>query len=142
MKSRGGRSVFEFGCGTGRFLLQLGRSLPRARLYGLDLSRVYLEFFERLPDGRIWCVCDKLVCHKPAGRVFFMGKQFLNVLGLFFFNRLQEFLGLVSFEISDQVCCLDALRFTLAAMAAQGRDIKLSEERIAGYRNFVTMLRY
>ncbi|MCK6418421.1 MAG: valine--tRNA ligase [Alphaproteobacteria bacterium] len=34
----------------------------------------------------------------------------------------------------------DALRFTLAAMAAQGRDIKLSEDRIAGYRNFATKL--
>jgi valyl-tRNA synthetase len=34
----------------------------------------------------------------------------------------------------------DALRFTLTAMAAQGRDIKLSEERIAGYRNFVTKI--
>jgi len=34
----------------------------------------------------------------------------------------------------------DAFRFTLTAMAAQGRDIKLSEERIAGYRNFVTKL--
>ena len=34
----------------------------------------------------------------------------------------------------------DALRFTLAAMAAQGRDIKLSAERIAGYRNFATKL--
>jgi valyl-tRNA synthetase len=34
----------------------------------------------------------------------------------------------------------DALRFTLTALAAQGRDIKLAEERIAGYRNFVTKL--
>jgi valyl-tRNA synthetase len=32
------------------------------------------------------------------------------------------------------------LRFTLAAMAAQGRDIKLSESRVEGYRNFATKL--
>uniref|UniRef100_A0A7C3WHJ7 Valine--tRNA ligase n=1 Tax=Desulfobacca acetoxidans TaxID=60893 RepID=A0A7C3WHJ7_9BACT len=31
----------------------------------------------------------------------------------------------------------DAFRFSLAAFAAMGRDIRLSEERIAGYRNFV-----
>jgi valyl-tRNA synthetase len=34
----------------------------------------------------------------------------------------------------------DAFRFTLAAMAAMGRDIKLSPERIAGYQNFVNKL--
>ena len=34
----------------------------------------------------------------------------------------------------------DALRFTLTAMAAQGRDIKLAESRVAGYRNFATKL--
>ncbi len=31
----------------------------------------------------------------------------------------------------------DAFRFSLAAFAAMGRDIRLSEERIVGYRNFV-----
>jgi valyl-tRNA synthetase len=30
----------------------------------------------------------------------------------------------------------DSFRFTLAAFAAQGRDIRLSEERVVGYRNF------
>jgi valyl-tRNA synthetase len=34
----------------------------------------------------------------------------------------------------------DSLRFTLAAMAAQGRDIKLSTQRVEGYRNFATKL--
>ncbi len=34
----------------------------------------------------------------------------------------------------------DALRFTLAIMAAQGRDVKLDPGRVAGYRNFGTKL--
>tara|TARA_R110002124_G_scaffold73614_1_gene197430 strand:+ start:1 stop:1992 length:1992 start_codon:yes stop_codon:yes gene_type:complete len=34
----------------------------------------------------------------------------------------------------------DALRFTLTAMAAQGRDIKLATNRVEGYRNFGTKL--
>ncbi|MCP4681684.1 MAG: valine--tRNA ligase [Desulfobacterales bacterium] len=34
----------------------------------------------------------------------------------------------------------DAFRFTLAAFAAQGRDIKLSGERIGGYRHFVNKI--
>jgi valyl-tRNA synthetase len=34
----------------------------------------------------------------------------------------------------------DAVRFTLAALAAQGRDIKLAESRVEGYRNFATKL--
>ncbi|MCX5515085.1 valine--tRNA ligase [Kaistia algarum] len=34
----------------------------------------------------------------------------------------------------------DALRFTLTAMAAQGRDLKLATSRVEGYRNFATKL--
>ena len=34
----------------------------------------------------------------------------------------------------------DALRFTMAAMAAQGSDVKLSIDRVEGYRNFATKL--
>ncbi len=34
----------------------------------------------------------------------------------------------------------DALRFTLASMASPGRDIRLAEERIAGYRNFANKI--
>jgi valyl-tRNA synthetase len=34
----------------------------------------------------------------------------------------------------------DAFRFTLAAFAAQGRDIKMSEKRVEGYRHFVNKI--
>ena len=34
----------------------------------------------------------------------------------------------------------DAFRFTLAAFAAQGRDIKMSEDRVEGYRHFINKL--
>ncbi|MBM3554268.1 MAG: valine--tRNA ligase, partial [Alphaproteobacteria bacterium] len=34
----------------------------------------------------------------------------------------------------------DSLRLTLAALAAQGRDVKLGESRVEGYRNFITKL--
>ena len=42
-------------------------------------------------------------------------------------------------ELIDQVGA-DALRFTLCALAVQGRDIKLSADRVQGYRNFATKL--
>jgi valyl-tRNA synthetase len=42
-------------------------------------------------------------------------------------------------DLIDQYSA-DSLRFTLTAMAAQGRDIKLSTGRIEGYRNFITKI--
>ncbi|MGE5565082.1 MAG: valine--tRNA ligase [Parcubacteria group bacterium] len=42
-------------------------------------------------------------------------------------------------ELIDHYGC-DALRFTLTAMSGQARDIKLSTQRIEGYRNFGTKL--
>ncbi len=42
-------------------------------------------------------------------------------------------------ELIDRYGC-DALRFTLAALAAPGRDVKLAESRVEGYRNFATKL--
>ena len=42
-------------------------------------------------------------------------------------------------ELIDRYGC-DALRFTLAALAAPGRDIKLAVSRVEGYRNFATKL--
>jgi valyl-tRNA synthetase len=42
-------------------------------------------------------------------------------------------------ELIDELGC-DAVRFTLTAMSGQARDIKLSKQRIEGYRNFGTKL--
>jgi valyl-tRNA synthetase len=42
-------------------------------------------------------------------------------------------------DLIDEFGC-DALRFTLTAMSGQARDIKLSKQRIEGYRNFGTKL--
>jgi valyl-tRNA synthetase len=42
-------------------------------------------------------------------------------------------------DLIDKYGC-DALRFTLTALAAQGRDIKLAESRVEGFRNFSTKL--
>jgi len=42
-------------------------------------------------------------------------------------------------DLIDKYGC-DALRFTLAALAAPGRDVKLAASRVEGYRNFATKL--
>src|SRR3546814_1909810 len=42
-------------------------------------------------------------------------------------------------ELIDRYGC-DALRYTLTALPAPGRDVKLAESRVEGYRNFATKL--
>ena len=39
-----------------------------------------------------------------------------------------------------EIYSADALRFTLLSMASPGRDVKLSEDRVKGYRNFLNKL--
>ena len=47
--------------------------------------------------------------------------------------------GIDPLDLIDEYSA-DALRFTLAIMAVQGRDVKLDPTRVAGYRNFGTKL--
>ncbi|NKB51323.1 MAG: valine--tRNA ligase [Rhizobiaceae bacterium] len=47
--------------------------------------------------------------------------------------------GIDPLDLIDEFSA-DALRFTLAIMAVQGRDVKLDPARVAGYRNFGTKL--
>lgn len=58
-----------------------------------------------------------------------------------FGNKMSKSKGNVidPLEIIEKYSC-DALRFTMCALAAPGRDIKLDENRVEGYRNFTTKL--
>ena len=57
-------------------------------------------------------------------------------------NKLNQIEKKTKNQFPDGIpaCGTDALRFTLASQAAQGRDIRLSIDRIVGYRNFGTKL--
>ncbi|ENT30168.1 valyl-tRNA synthetase [Brucella suis 63/198] len=79
-----------------------------------------LHFMEEIPFHTVYL--HALVCDKHGAK---MSKSKGNVID--------------PLELMDEYGA-DALRFTLAIMAAQGRDVKLDPARIAGYRNFGTKL--
>ncbi|MEW5850677.1 MAG: class I SAM-dependent methyltransferase [Myxococcota bacterium] len=64
--------VVDVACGTGRFLEQLHRTLPRAKLYGLDLSHPYLaeagRVLRHVPDVSLMCDSAE---HMPFADRFF-----------------------------------------------------------------------
>jgi valyl-tRNA synthetase len=87
-----------------------------------------------------------------VARMIMMGKKFMGEIpfrDVYIHALIRDALGQKMSKSKDNVIDplvmmdrygTDALRFTLAAFAAQGRDIKFAEERIEGYRNFTNKL--
>lgn len=75
--------ILDVACGTGRFLHQLGRALPRAKLYGLDLSPPYLARAAALLAGR-----EVSLVHENAEAMPFADGQFDAVTSVFLFHEL------------------------------------------------------
>jgi ubiquinone/menaquinone biosynthesis C-methylase UbiE len=75
--------ILDVATGTGRFLLQLAKTLPRARLFGLDLSRPYLDHASRLLGD-----ADVSLIHENAEQVPFAKDTFDAVTSIFLFHEL------------------------------------------------------
>jgi ubiquinone/menaquinone biosynthesis C-methylase UbiE len=75
--------VLDVGCGTGRFLLQLSRAVPRARLYGLDLSPYYVRHARK-----VLAECDVTLASEPAETMPWADSAFDAVTSIFMFHEL------------------------------------------------------
>jgi ubiquinone/menaquinone biosynthesis C-methylase UbiE len=75
--------VLDVACGTGRFLLQLSRALPDAKLYGLDLSPPYLAHAGALLAGR-----DVSLVNDNAEAMPWADGAFDAVASVFLFHEL------------------------------------------------------
>jgi ubiquinone/menaquinone biosynthesis C-methylase UbiE len=75
--------VLDIACGTGRFLRQLSRALPQAKLYGLDLSAPYLAHAATLLAG-----CDASLVNDNAEAMPWAAGSFDAVASVFLFHEL------------------------------------------------------
>lgn len=75
--------VLDLACGTGRFLLQMFRALPEARLFGLDMSGPYLEHARGLLSG-----ADASLIADNAEAMPLADGQFDAVTSVFLFHEL------------------------------------------------------
>jgi ubiquinone/menaquinone biosynthesis C-methylase UbiE len=75
--------ILDIGCGTGRFLLQLSRALPNAKLYGLDMSGPYL-----LEAGALLAGTDASFIAENAEAMPLGDAQFDAVTSVYLFHEL------------------------------------------------------
>jgi ubiquinone/menaquinone biosynthesis C-methylase UbiE len=75
--------VLDVACGTGRFLRQLSRALPNAKLFGLDLSAPYLKEAAALLDG-----ADVSLVNDNAEAMPWSDDHFDAVTSVFLFHEL------------------------------------------------------
>jgi len=75
--------VLDVACGTGRFLAQLHRALPHAKLFGLDLSAPYLKQAASLLDG-----ADVSLVNDNAEAMPWSDGHFDAVTSVFLFHEL------------------------------------------------------
>lgn len=78
--------ILDIGCGTGRFLRQLARALPGARLYGLDLSKHYLGEARRHFDSEV----DVSFVVENGETLPFASEFFDVVTSVFMFHELPK----------------------------------------------------
>jgi ubiquinone/menaquinone biosynthesis C-methylase UbiE len=76
--------ILDVACGTGRFLLQLSRALPKAKLYGLDLSPFYIKRAAEV----LGTAADVSLVTENAERTPFTDGFFDVVTSVFLFHEL------------------------------------------------------
>jgi ubiquinone/menaquinone biosynthesis C-methylase UbiE len=76
--------ILDVACGTGRFLSQVSRALPRARLYGLDMSPFYVRHARRLLEPQI----DVTLVAEDAAAMPWADGYFDAVASVYLFHEL------------------------------------------------------